>query len=165
MEHFPRYWAFVRGVHRSPVNSLHKDKWRGVLMFSLICAWINGWANHRDAGDLRRHRAHYGTTVMATHHIHTYIHASILYLSLDLDCELAHESDFESKGENLSPPRWPGFKLGRLTGFKETTRGSVSGNLIRQRVLFFFFFFFVFCFLFFFWGGNQFTFHDFTIKP
>ena len=26
-------------------------------MSSLICAWINGWANNWDAGDLRRHRA------------------------------------------------------------------------------------------------------------
>ena len=26
-------------------------------MFSLICAWINGWVNNRKAGDLRRHRA------------------------------------------------------------------------------------------------------------
>ena len=32
------------------------------LMFSLICAWRNGWANHRVAGDLRRHRAHYDFT-------------------------------------------------------------------------------------------------------
>ena len=23
-EHFPRYWSFVRGIHRSPVNSLTK---------------------------------------------------------------------------------------------------------------------------------------------
>ena len=23
-KHFPRYWSFVRGIHRSPVNSLHK---------------------------------------------------------------------------------------------------------------------------------------------
>ena len=23
-KHFPRYWPFVRGIHRSPVNSLHK---------------------------------------------------------------------------------------------------------------------------------------------
>ena len=37
---------------------------RGTLMFSLICAWISGWANNRDAGDLRRHRAHYVVTVM-----------------------------------------------------------------------------------------------------
>ena len=37
-KHFPRYWPFVRGIHRSPVNSLHKGQWRGALMFSLICA-------------------------------------------------------------------------------------------------------------------------------
>ena len=46
----------VRGNHRSPVNSPHKGQWRGALMFSLICAWINGWVNNREAGDLRRRR-------------------------------------------------------------------------------------------------------------
>ena len=46
-KHFPRYWSFVRGIHRSPVNSPHKDQWRGVLMFSLICAWTNGLVNWR----------------------------------------------------------------------------------------------------------------------
>ena len=30
---FPRYWPFVRGIHRSPVNSLHKGQWRGALIF------------------------------------------------------------------------------------------------------------------------------------
>ena len=41
------------GIHRSPVNSPRKGQWRGnLLMFSLICAWTNRWANHRDAGDL-----------------------------------------------------------------------------------------------------------------
>ena len=30
----------------------------------VICAWINGWLNNREAGDLRRHRAHYDVTVM-----------------------------------------------------------------------------------------------------
>ena len=29
-----------------------------------ICTWINGWINNGEAGDLRRHRAHYGVTVM-----------------------------------------------------------------------------------------------------
>ena len=37
-KHFPHYWPFVRGIHRSPVNSSHKGKWRGALMFSLTCA-------------------------------------------------------------------------------------------------------------------------------
>ena len=63
-KHFPRYWPFVRGIHRSPVNSPHKDQWRGSLMFSLICVWINVWVNNREAGDLRRYRAHYDVTVM-----------------------------------------------------------------------------------------------------
>ena len=61
--HFPRYWPFVRGIHRSPVNSPHKGQWRGASMLSLICVWING-VNNREAGDLRRYRAHYDVTVM-----------------------------------------------------------------------------------------------------
>ena len=36
----------------------------GALMFSLICIWINGWVNNREAGDLRRYRAHYDAIVM-----------------------------------------------------------------------------------------------------
>ena len=44
-KHFPRYWPFVRGIHRWPVNSPHKGQWRGALMFSLIYAWINDWVN------------------------------------------------------------------------------------------------------------------------
>ena len=54
--HFPRYWPFVRGIHLSPVNSPHKGQWRGALMFSLICLWINCWVNNGGAGDLRRYR-------------------------------------------------------------------------------------------------------------
>ena len=33
-------------------------------MFSLICVWINDWVNNREAGDLRRYRAHYDVIVM-----------------------------------------------------------------------------------------------------
>ena len=63
-KHFTSYWSFVRGIHRSLVNSLHKGQWRGAVMFSVICAWINGWVNNREAGDLRHHRAHYDVIVM-----------------------------------------------------------------------------------------------------
>ena len=63
-KHFPRNWSFVRGIHRSQVNSPHKGQWRAALMFSLIYAWINGWVNNREAGDLRRYRAHYDVIVM-----------------------------------------------------------------------------------------------------
>ena len=62
--HFPLYWSFVRRIHRWPVNSPHKGQWRGALMFSLICARINGWVNNREAGDLRTHHAHYDVTVI-----------------------------------------------------------------------------------------------------
>ena len=63
-KHFSRYWPIAQGIQRSPVNSPHKGQWRGALMLSLICASTNDWANNRDAGDLRRHRAHYDATVM-----------------------------------------------------------------------------------------------------
>ena len=48
-KHFPPYWPFVQGIHRSPVNSPHKGQWWGALMFSLICAM---------------HHAHYDVIVM-----------------------------------------------------------------------------------------------------
>ena len=37
-KHFPRYWPFVWGIHRWPVNSPHKGQWCGALIFSLSCA-------------------------------------------------------------------------------------------------------------------------------
>ena len=66
-KHFTRYWPFVRGIPRLPVNSPHKGQWRGSLMFSLICARINGWINSGAAGDLRRHCAHFDVIVMPIH--------------------------------------------------------------------------------------------------
>ena len=63
-KHFPRYWPFVRGIHRSPVYSPHKGQWRGALMFTLICARINAWENNREAGDLRRYRTYSDVIVM-----------------------------------------------------------------------------------------------------
>ena len=61
---FSALLALCEGIHRSPVDSRHKGLWRGALMLSLICDWINGWANNRDAGDFRRHGAHYDVIVM-----------------------------------------------------------------------------------------------------
>ena len=61
---FPHYWPFVRGNHWSPVNFPHKGQWRGALIRSLICAWVNGWVNNHEASDLSRHCAHYDLTLM-----------------------------------------------------------------------------------------------------
>ena len=55
-KHFPRNWRY----------------WRWALMFSLICARINGWENNREAGDLRRIRAHYDVIVMVIDVTYTY---------------------------------------------------------------------------------------------
>ena len=63
-KHFPCCWPFVRGIHRSMVNSPHKIRWRGALMHLLIYAWINGWVNNGEAGYLRRHHAQYDVTVV-----------------------------------------------------------------------------------------------------
>ena len=63
---FPRYWSFVQEIHWSPVNSPHKGQWRRALIFSLICALINGFVNNREADDFKRHRAHYDDIVMWT---------------------------------------------------------------------------------------------------
>ena len=63
-KYFPRYWPFVRGIHRWPVNSLHKGQWCGALMFSLIWVLTNDWVHNRNAGDLRHHGTHYDVTVM-----------------------------------------------------------------------------------------------------
>ena len=46
-------------------NSPVTGQWRGALMFSLICAWMNGGINNCEVGDLRRHRAHYDVFVMS----------------------------------------------------------------------------------------------------
>ena len=55
----------VAGPLWSPVNSPHKDKWRGALIFSLICARTKLWINNGGAGDLRHHSDHYDVTVMS----------------------------------------------------------------------------------------------------
>ena len=60
---------------------------RGVLMCSLMRAWINGWVNIREAGDLRPHRAHYDVTVMKTHEFR------LLGFSDYVDCVIVRYSE------------------------------------------------------------------------
>ena len=51
-KHFPRYCPFVRGIHRSSLNSNHKGQWRGALIFSFFLiqtetSWIFLWTHKR----------------------------------------------------------------------------------------------------------------------
>ena len=52
----------------------------------------NGWVNNRDAGDLRRHRAQYGVTVMTR--------PQKLYISVHIICKL------ELSGRRLATLEW-----------------------------------------------------------
>ena len=64
METFSALLAFCAG--NSPVTGefpSQRPVTRGFNV-SLIFAWINGWVNNREAGGLRRHRAHYDDIVM-----------------------------------------------------------------------------------------------------
>ena len=60
--------ALLTLCERNPpvtVVSSHRGQWRGVLMFTLMFAWTNGWAaDSRDADDLRHDRAHCDVTLM-----------------------------------------------------------------------------------------------------
>ena len=64
MELFSAFLAICVGNSPVPGEFPHKGQWRGALMFTMICTWINGWVNNGEAGDLRRYRAHYDVTVM-----------------------------------------------------------------------------------------------------
>ena len=64
-KHFPRYWTFVRGIHRSRWMPRTKASDAGLWCF-LWCFlhWINDWVNNRQAGDLYRYPTHFDVIVM-----------------------------------------------------------------------------------------------------
>ena len=123
-KHFPRYWPIVWGIHRSPVNSPHKDQWCGALMLSLICAWINAWVNNREAGDLGRRRAHYVVIVMFTGFLRT--NFSKIWIKLQ-------RSSGMKMDRKIAPAKWPPFCSGlylKTNGSRETA--CVGHQLIMQ---------------------------------
>ena len=75
-------WTFCvvqKKIVTVPVNSPHKGQWRGSLMFSLICGWMNSWVNNHEAGDLTHIRAHYDVTVMRRNWHHSNCWFSMLF--------------------------------------------------------------------------------------
>ena len=66
MKTFSALLAVCAGISPVPGEFPAQGQWRGALMFSLICVWINDWVNNREAGDLRRYRAHCDVIVMGT---------------------------------------------------------------------------------------------------
>ena len=119
-ERFPRYWPFVRGIQRSPVNSPNKGQWRGALMFSLICAWINDWVNNCEAGDLRRHRGHYDVNVM--------VYPCLLQVAR----RALHTMTSISKREHTENPRRVMLVITRTSRWRHGM-GALSASLILSR--------------------------------
>ena len=98
-KNFLRYWPFVGesiGHRWIPLTKASES-----LMFSFISARINGWANNRVPGDLRRHRAHYDVTVMGFFagfvyysliHLHSLCTLPSLYKNKTSTIKLKHSS-------------------------------------------------------------------------
>ena len=98
-KHFPRYWHFVRWIYRSPVNSPHKGQWRGAFIFSLICAWTNGWANNHRWFETRsrsswRHCNEFGLSILSKESRNEYQRTSSIewYVGISLDNGLVPSS-------------------------------------------------------------------------
>ena len=119
-KYFPRYWPFMRGIPRSPVNSPHKGQWRGALVFSLMYAWINDWVNNREAGDLRRYRSHYVVTVMASDNANTDRGILIQKTKLGHSVTMLIEIRFMMTSSNVYISRITGPLCGEFSGHRWT---------------------------------------------
>ena len=58
----PLYREFTGHRWIPPTKASDVELW----CFLWSAPWINGWVNNREAGDLRRHRAHYDVIVVIT---------------------------------------------------------------------------------------------------
>ena len=110
---------------RSSVNSPHEGQWRGALMFSLICAWINGWVNNRDAGDLRRQLAHYDVIMM---HTSQYGWHSDITSTPHLTANTSHNHQLLSTTDSPTRER----SAGKHLPYSPTTRNTYIDPLLRQ---------------------------------
>ena len=90
METFSTLLAICAGNSPVPVNSPHKGQWRGALVFSLICVWINDSVNNRKAGDLSCRHGHFDVNVMIYTHIMRCLNNCFprrAFLLFSLECE------------------------------------------------------------------------------
>ena len=129
--HFPPYWPFVRGIHWSPINSPHKGQWRGALVFSLICTWINRWLTVCEAGELRRHRAHYDATVMLDLGlIYVFFFFFFIFFFFILNIKKGTRPGFYK--DTLTMP--PGWRLGFSCFFMQLCSTILSAGEVTSQV-------------------------------
>ena len=103
-------------------DSPHKGQWHGALMFSLICVWINGWVNSREAGDLRRYGAHYDVIVM-------WYYRLVILNTPSANLQL-YENSFGNSQSLMKHPSAPGNLLTQILSvfvLKEFSQEGVAG--------------------------------------
>ena len=82
METFSALLSLCTGNSPSP----HTGQWRGILIFSLISVWINGWVNNREAVD-ETYCAHYDIPVnIYNQHIYQSTYKLHRFNRLLVDC-------------------------------------------------------------------------------
>ena len=67
MDTFPRYWTFVRGIHRPPVDFPHKRPVTRSFNFFSDPRLIKRLSKQSRRIDLRRHRVYYDVTATLTY--------------------------------------------------------------------------------------------------
>ena len=106
-KHFPRYWLFLRGIHRSPVNSPYKGQWRGALMFfnlhpnKRLSKHSRGWWFETPLSPLWRHRNENDTLEA------TYFVCTPWYSHLDMKVPF----DIENPSMQFFPVYWFTFVI------------------------------------------------------
>ena len=102
-KHFPRYWPFVRG---SPVNGEFPAQRTVTRNFDVFfdLRLNKRWVNNREAGDLRRHRAHYDVIVMSIY-IYIYMAASS-FINIDSGNDMASNRPSNRQDQCWLPGKW-----------------------------------------------------------
>ena len=118
-KYFPRYWPFVRGIHRSPVNYPHKGQCRGALMFFYLRlnkrlskqSW--GWWFETLSRPLWRHCNAFFISQKSRFRGHAWFQNLVLMIKQDLYFIYVAEKHDLSRGylKKRYPAIWGHFRL------------------------------------------------------
>ena len=139
-KHLPRYWPFVWGIHRSQRTVMRS------FDVSLICVRIPGWLDNHDAGDLRRHCAHYDVIVIIFHvqlrdreqTTHNKLETKETNTQINSTLSRRHSNDYKVRYVFFTNFHWfPWFHVTFSDGFIQNdrrdcvkSRGTSSVNLV-----------------------------------
>ena len=128
-KHFPHHWPFVRGIHRSPVNSPHKCQWHSsfdvffdLRLIKRLSKHSRGWWFETLSCPLWRHcneHIYYGCFVNAYLHLDEMKYISMIkFDSLWLHCKQSCKHWYHDA--NMWARDYQGRKKSMLSGSKDT---------------------------------------------